>query len=224
MKDLKDLESRLGIYEENIDVIDMMNKKAKGVTFAENWTADLGAADLKKHLGLKTSAEAKKKKKTGFLGGRRLQTSSALNINWVEKQKVTPVKDQGECGSCWAFTATTVQEAMEAIQMDKAPVRLSEQEAVDCVKGESAGCNGGLMTDYWDYTKSGARAYVDYPEYNDKDNACRTKTSDPISSTTKTWGYVEVADMATQLQKGPMSIAVNASGKCFQFYSTGILT
>ena len=115
--------------------------------------------------------------------------STALNINWVEKQKVTPVKDQGECGSCWAFTAVTVQESMEAIQNEKAPERLSEQEAVDCARtADSQGCNGGWMSDYWDYTKSGARSYDNYPEYNAKDNACRTKTSDPIASKTNTWG------------------------------------
>lgn len=79
------------------------------------------------------------------------------------------------------------------------------------------------MGDYWDYTKSGARGYDDYPEYNAKDNECRTKTSDPIASTASTWGYVKVADMATQLQKGPMVIDVNASSKCWQFYSSGIL-
>ena len=63
-----------------------MNKKANGVvTFAENWTADLGAAALQKIRGLKPpAAEAKKDTKTGFLGGRRMNKSSALNINWVE--------------------------------------------------------------------------------------------------------------------------------------------
>ena len=129
-----------------------------------------------------------------------MKKSSALNINWVEKKKVTPVKDQGECGSCWAFCATTVQEAMEAIATNKSPVRLSEQEAVDCVRGtESEGCNGGWMGDYWDYTKSGARSYDNYPEYNAKDNKCRTKRSDPIASTARTWGYTKVSDMTSQL-------------------------
>jgi C1A family cysteine protease len=57
--------------------------------------------------------------------GRRLQ-SSDLSINWVELGKVGAVKSQGGCGSCWAFAATTAQEAMQAIKNDTTPVRLSE--------------------------------------------------------------------------------------------------
>lgn len=75
-------------------------------------------------------------------------------------------------------------------------MRLSEQEGVDCVK-KSYGCNGGWMSDYWDYAKAGARSYDDYPEYNARDNKCRTSTSDPISSTAKNWGYAAVPDMVS---------------------------
>ena len=58
VKDHDDLKERLGIYEENIDIIDMMNQNAVGVTFAENWTADLGDAALKKTRGLNAPANA----------------------------------------------------------------------------------------------------------------------------------------------------------------------
>ena len=67
------MESRLGAFEENIDFIDEMNKKANGVVnFAVNWTADLPAAALNKIHGLKPPADAKKDTRTGFLGGRRM--------------------------------------------------------------------------------------------------------------------------------------------------------
>ena len=52
------------------------------------------------------------------------------------------------------------------------------------------------MGDYWDYTKKGARAYDDYPEYNARDNRCRTRRSDPIASKAKKWGYVKHYDIA----------------------------
>jgi len=60
-------------------------------------------------------------------------------------------KNQGSCGSCWAFAATSVQEAMQAIKYNTTPVQLSEQEAVDCVT-DSHGCGGGWMAHYWKYT------------------------------------------------------------------------
>ena len=70
-------------------------------------------------------------------GGRRLEEDKS--INWVTKGKVHEVKNQGGCGSCWAFAAATVQESMQAIKNDAPVVRLSEQEGVDC-DSNSYGC------------------------------------------------------------------------------------
>ena len=75
------------------------------------------------------------------------RSAADQSINWVSEGKVLPVKNQGACGSCWAFAATTVQEAMQAIKNDS-KVRLSEQEGVDC-DVNSYGCNGGWMSNYW---------------------------------------------------------------------------
>lgn len=62
-------------------------------------------------------------------GRRRLQATA---VNWVEAGKVSPVKSQGRCGSCWSFSATTALESMQAITTGEPIVRLSEQEGVDC--------------------------------------------------------------------------------------------
>lgn len=108
-------------------------------------------------------------------GGRRL--SNARSLDWAAAEKMTPVKHQGACGSCWAFAAASVQEGMQAIQDKKAPVRLSEQEGVDCVD-RSFGCNGGWMSHYWEWTRQGnptnpgAQAYDTYREYKAKQGAC----------------------------------------------------
>jgi len=74
-----------------------------------------------------------------------------------------PVKNQGSCGSCWAFAATTAQEAVQAIHSGTSPVRLSEQEGVDCCEN-SSGCNGGWMDHYWQFSRdNGSQSVDDYP-------------------------------------------------------------
>lgn len=153
-----------------------------------------------------------------------LRNDPSQNINWATLGKISKVKNQGSCGSCWAFAATSVQEAMQAIKYNTTPVQLSEQEAVDCVT-DSHGCGGGWMDHYWKYTKlNGARAYDDYHPYNARDNMCRTSSNDPIASRSERSGYVDVSQMASKLQEGPMTIALAANTPCWMHYKSGILT
>ena len=91
---------------------------------------------------------------------------------------MTGVKNQGRCGSCWAFAATSVQEGVQAIKSKTKAEQLSEQEGVDCVS-KSYGCSGGWMSHYWEWTKNGdkgnpgGQSVETYADYNAKDNACR---------------------------------------------------
>ena len=90
------------------------------------------------------------------------------SVDWRSSSNpavLTPVKDQGACGSCWAFAATLVLESNIAIAKKTEPVRTSEQEYVDCVKGACAGCNGGDSGWAWIYTNNhnGQLYYTDYP-------------------------------------------------------------
>lgn len=100
--------------------------------------------------------------------GRRL----SHNINWARTKYAGPVKNQGGCGSCWAFAATTVQETVQAIQRDTTAVRLSEQEGVDC-DHRSGGCAGGSVSGYWLMSHEiGSQSYADYP-YESQKGHCR---------------------------------------------------
>ena len=102
-------------------------------------------------------------------------------INWVEQEKVYPVKDQGFCGSCWAFSAATAQEAMQSIKSGLPPVRLSEQEGLDCIK-QSHGCGGGWMHHFFEWSmENGSQSEADYP-YEARNRKCRRQDGKTIAS------------------------------------------
>ena len=191
-----------------------------------NETSDLTDSEFKQMQGLIVPFEAEEKSTNSSNnngGSRRLQEDQS--ISWVEQGKVHPVKNQGGCGSCWAFAAVTVQESMQAIKTDKPVVRLSEQEGVDC-DANSMGCYGGWMSNYWLMSAEiGSQANATY-KYEAQDGACRNQKDKVIVSRAKSSSIrmVDVADMKSELQNGPMSIAVAAGNDCWRYYESGILS
>merc|ERR1719245_2972552 len=154
------------------------------------------------------------------------------SVDWTNvngKSYVTPVKNQGQCGSCWAFSTTGSIEARTAIkngQTDGDIVTLSEQQLVDCSGSYgNEGCNGGLMDNAFKYVEaSGGLCSESEYAYTARDGQCKSSTCgtkyDPISS------YSDVtSDSMTSLEaavaEGPVSIAIEADQSAFQFYSPG---
>ena len=102
---------------------------------------------------------------------------------------MTAVKDQGACRTCWIFVGTTVQESMEAIKSNSRPMRLSEQQPLDCIR--NVDCKSGARgpATYWEYAKDkGSQSYHSYP-YDGKDVKCRYDANRVISHP-KDWGVV----------------------------------
>lgn len=136
------------------------------------------------------------------------------------------MKDQGQCGSCWAFTATGALEAQHFIKTGQL-VRLSAQNLMDCSSSfGNAGCNGGYMDYAFEYIKSnnGIDTEASYP-YEAAEGKCRFSRANVGATDT---GYVDLPkNNETTLQiaianVGPISVAVDASQSSFQFYSSGV--
>jgi C1A family cysteine protease len=142
--------------------------------------------------------------------------------DWVSKGAVTPVKNQAQCGSCWAFSTTGALEGLHFLTTGKL-VSLSEQQLVDCSRNYgNNGCNGGLMDLAFKYVEdNGICTEESYP-YTAEDGVCHN-----CSSAFKISGYKDVqSNDEDSLQLAafsqPVSVAIEADQSGFQFYSHGV--
>lgn len=145
-------------------------------------------------------------------------------IDWREKGAVTDVKDQGNCGSCWSFSATGSMEGAWAIKNDKL-VSFSEQQLIDCsaLYGNS-GCSGGLMESAFEYAiDKGACAEGELP-YKAVGGDCSLNCNKVAHFT----GCVDVTQknqlhLKEAVSYGPVSVAIEADTLVFQFYKSGVV-
>jgi len=174
-------------------------------------------------------------KYTGFKGVRNQYLRSknladlshvvaADSVDWTTKGAVTAIKNQGQCGSCWAFSSTGAIEGAWFLSKGKL-VSLSEQNLMDCSKAEgNQSCEGGLMDDAFEYViKKGICAESAYP-YEEKDETkCKTCTAVANISSYKDIAQTE-ADLLKAVTTQPIAVAIEADQDAFQFYSSGVLT
>jgi cathepsin L len=144
----------------------------------------------------------------------------ANDVDWRDKGAVTPVKNQGQCGSCWAFSATGIVEGW-SFTSGKGLQSLSEQQLVDCAGSTgNQGCNGGWHDKAVDYLAGvGSCLETDYP-YTGRDGSCKKTCKAVVTPNKSQMGKTE-ADLAKNIEVGPVGVAVDASGG-FQSYHSGV--
>ena len=173
---------------------------------------------------------------TGCLDSDELTTVSVPDsVDWVTAGAVTPVKNQGQCGSCWSFSTTGALEGAFFIKTGTLD-SFSEQQLVDCDTrkngGKDMGCNGGLMDNAfaWIEKNGGLCTETEYP-YNSgttkTGGSCDTSCEVVKGSEVKAFVDVKPSSdeaMMTALSQQPVSIAIQADQKSFQLYKSGVFT
>jgi len=144
---------------------------------------------------------------------------------------VTPVKDQGGCGSCWAFSAAQTFESHLAIQTKAAIQKLSPQQIVSCAPnpdqcGGTGGCEGSTQPLAFAYTKTGGLTTEALYPYKGQTGTCKTGIQ-PVAynggyTVLPTNDYNALMDAVANV--GPVAISIAAGGSAFQFYSSGVLS
>ncbi|XP_067004602.2 cathepsin L [Anabrus simplex] len=148
------------------------------------------------------------------------------SVDWRQQGAVTSVKNQGQCGSCWAFSATGSIEGQHFRKTGKL-VSLSEQNLMDCATNyPNDGCNGGDMMAAFDYVidNGGIDTEDSYP-YEERDGRCRYKAQN-IGATISDYVALSSGDQAALKEAvanvGPVSVAMYASLNSFGYYESGV--
>jgi len=214
---------RYSIFRDNLKSIADHNAKDLGWTQTMNHFGDLTPDEF--HATSKGFNHVN----NDFLRSKNLHKVSgkvlANEVDWRTKGAVTPIKNQGQCGSCWAFSTTGSTEGALQIATGKL-VSLSEQELVDCAAAEgNQGCNGGLMDNGFQFiiNNNGIASEDSYP-YSATGGQCHSSGL-PVAGDIK--GFKDVAKgdenaLKDAVSLGPVSVAIEADKLAFQFYHQGV--
>jgi cysteine peptidase B len=223
---------RYHIFVENMNKAQKMNEKNPHATFGANEYADLSAEEFKTyHNGVefykKATAKFANTKVENLYNADQVK-AAVQKIDWRTKGAVTHVKNQGQCGSCWAFSTTGGVEGQWMLAGNKL-TSLSEQNLVSCDTTDS-GCNGGLMNTAYEWLLGNQNGqlvteatypYVSGDGFAPACNMTGTKWGAQIH------GHYDIAHAEDQMMtwvgmNGPLSIAVDATA--WQVYNSGIMT
>jgi len=220
-------------FANNDDIIEQTNAQKLSYTLGHNAFSHMSIEEFVAHFNLGKGMPNKEPAAEVHIAP---SNYTATSKDWTTSTGVvTPVKDQGNCGSCWSFSATG---ALEGVYAQRYPqtsswTGFSEQELVSCATTLNNGCNGGLMDYAFKYVinKGGLCSEVAYPYTSGttgqngacNEASCTINTNLDIASYTDVQTNSDTALMSA-LDKNPVSVAIQANQPAFQLYKSGVLT
>ncbi|XP_058757850.1 zingipain-2-like [Vicia villosa] len=221
--DSVEMEKRLQIFKENLEYIEKFNNAGnKSYKLGLNPYSDLTSEEfIASHTGIKIPNQLSSSK----LGSNAIlfdvNDNVPTNLDWREQGAVTDVKNQGNCGCCWAFSAVAAVEGITKIKAGNL-ISLSEQQLLDCDQ-QSHGCGGGYMDSAFQsiIQTNGIASEADYP-YQEVQQTCQK--NDQMTTAAQITSFVDANDEQQLLQaiaQQPISVGIKV-GSEFQSYKEGI--
>jgi cathepsin L len=213
---------RYNIFKSNLDFVNNWDAEARGFQVGINKFADLSSEEF---VSIYNGMKINKQPETVDPPAEKSGVTGDI-VNWNTKGAVTGIKDQGQCGSCWSFSATGSMEGAKFIATGTL-TSLSEQDLVDCSTAQgNDGCNGGLMDQAFQYVISngGIDTEDSYPYTATGPNTCQynaANSGDKISNYQDITSGSESA-LQTASNQQPISVAIDASQNSFQLYTSGV--
>eukprot|EP01112_Ceratiomyxa_fruticulosa_P004069 TRINITY_DN1440_c0_g4_i1.p1 TRINITY_DN1440_c0_g4~~TRINITY_DN1440_c0_g4_i1.p1 ORF type:complete len:560 (+),score=144.78 TRINITY_DN1440_c0_g4_i1:51-1682(+) len=219
---LIEYKQRLNTFAQNKHMIQEHNAGKHSHTLKINHFADMTDEEFKAYMLPRPSTP---RPNFAYSTHSRISDDLPDSVDWRQKGAVTPIKDQGVCGSCWTFGSTGSLEGMYYLKTGNL-ISLSEQQLVDCAYlYGSQGCGGGFAASafQWIIDNGGIATETSYP-YLMQNGWCKASKKSKVTVSS----YVNVtsgseADLQDAVANvGPIAIAIDASFPQFRFYSTGV--
>jgi C1A family cysteine protease len=226
--DVAEFMMRLEKFTETHNWIEQHNASGASWKAGHNQFSDWTAAEFKRMTGRVEIPFEERAAPT------ILPETNADTVNWVTTGAVTAVKDQGSCGSCWAFSTTGSLEGAHWVQTGSL-LSFSEQQLVDCAGlndgYQNMACHGGLQSYAYAYYMDGHDAMLetDYAYESGRTLVSSTCKYDAAQTSGVTvTSYTDItpnnpAQMKAGLAQAPLAVAIEADQRVFQTYSSGIL-
>ena len=205
--------------------IESHNASGASWSAGHNQFSDYTEAEYKQMLGYVAPRTTEEVEYTTF------ETTNSTGVNWVDAGAVTPVKDQGQCGSCWAFSSTGALEGAHFVASGEL-LSFSEQQLVDCagLRYGNLGCNGGMQGRAFKYLEShNIELESVYPYFSGTTKTagdCAFDKSSTTSVDVSTYTNVTRSNadqMKAALEQQPLAVSIQADTMVFQTYKSGIL-
>jgi len=210
---------RFGIFQANQRYVSSHNKGKHSWTLALNKFSAMTPAEYRALLGVRGSVS-----ESNYVPAQS-SVKAPDALDWRDKGVVNPIKDQGQCGSCWAFSAIQAMESAWAINHNTL-YSLSESNLVDCT---CEGCNGGVPSSAYDYviSKQGGKFQLesDYPYTPVRNNCHFDAAKAPDAQIEKHISSLIFSESKLQehvAEYGPATVCIDASQASFQLYTGGI--